>query len=520
MPTVSPAFTFTGASGSLAPIALEPGETFTATLDDLSGINQVEWSIESTDDTAVAADYTLTPSGPKGSVVSAVALGDGTAGRLLCTVNNGIDPDTGNPSENMKARAKFHVPIAGLEVGCFDERFESSPTKGTTAIQNSAIRAISRGLTIPTSWEIDPVNGRDSASGEPGYPLADFEALFRRLDRSSVAATTAVNLLSTTDENVAARATFVNGSLLRIISTPTVYCTGTITTSVAWNSGSTQEVNVTVGSLSDGHTASQLVGKMIRITGGARAGNWTFVGRDLGSSVLRCAGWSRTDFGLGTASNGDTFEAIDFTWASGAWSFNGLGDGLFWIENVELAARQSFSAIVKSGSVTVYQSIANGLNANRAGDVYSFGSHLSYGPKVLGTYAVDRTVLRHTSSPIEAFEGGVLFVYDQTLAQGGSVNARGASVIRIFGDLSICNAVEGITVAPGGQVTQDGYFWLRDCTTTIFHLYVQSKWAYATGRAPTHVGSTSPGLGNLGNAALTAMPQTNTTSQCSIVVLE
>lgn len=149
MPNISPAFTFTGAAGSLQKRAVPAGGSVTATLDSLDGITtNVLWSIETTDDQTTPGDYTLTPSGAFDSVVTFNAEGLGTAGLLKATVNNGVDPLTGRPSAAMSARAKFYVPAAnGHEVVTYDEQNESSSTKGWMPLLNAAIRGAASGAS-------------------------------------------------------------------------------------------------------------------------------------------------------------------------------------------------------------------------------------------------------------------------------------------------------------------------------------------------------------------------------------
>lgn len=135
----SAAFTFAGAAGSLLKRSLAAATAFSATLDNLAGVVTCEWEIVSTDDTTAAASYTLARSGPKNSTVTSTSLTAGTAGLLASIVNRG------RPDE-ARAAAKFFVPTTGgLEVGCFDEEFESDPVFGSTALMNAAIRAVGAG---------------------------------------------------------------------------------------------------------------------------------------------------------------------------------------------------------------------------------------------------------------------------------------------------------------------------------------------------------------------------------------
>lgn len=139
---VSPAFTFTGASGSLARFDAPASTTVTATLDDLTGINSVAWSVVGTDETG--GTYTLTTSGTLGSVASFTSGAAGTCGILQCTVNGGVNPATGDVDETMTATAKWSVPTAGgLHVVAAGEDMEHNSTYGWTGPVNAGIRAAS-----------------------------------------------------------------------------------------------------------------------------------------------------------------------------------------------------------------------------------------------------------------------------------------------------------------------------------------------------------------------------------------
>lgn len=143
----SPSFTFTGASGPLAKLSTTAAASVVATLDSLSGVTSVAWSIVGVDELSTAGSYTLTPSGTLGSVCTTTAPVAGRAAILKCTINGGLDPQTGEPSDSMSATAKFWVPATGtgLEVGCVGEGYESSSTYGWTGIINAAVRNVAAG---------------------------------------------------------------------------------------------------------------------------------------------------------------------------------------------------------------------------------------------------------------------------------------------------------------------------------------------------------------------------------------
>jgi hypothetical protein len=136
----SPSFYFAAQAAGLKYEASASGAV-TATLDSVVGVRSVTWAVASTDDTTETTDYTLTPSGSVGQIVSFTAGAAGTAGILRCTINSGVDNVTGNPSALMTTTAKWFVPAANnLEVVCADEQMESNATFGWTEPVNGAIR--------------------------------------------------------------------------------------------------------------------------------------------------------------------------------------------------------------------------------------------------------------------------------------------------------------------------------------------------------------------------------------------
>ncbi len=152
MPTVSPAFTFSGVVTSLAKKSVAAATSFSATLDSIAGVNSVAWSIVGTDETTTAGTYTLTPSGTKGETVTLTSAGAGTAGILSVTVNGGVDPRTGSASTDMTASAKFYVPLAdGGEVGCVGETTQSSTFGWTLFVNQMARRLSGLGTTVSLS---------------------------------------------------------------------------------------------------------------------------------------------------------------------------------------------------------------------------------------------------------------------------------------------------------------------------------------------------------------------------------
>jgi len=166
MTTVSPAFTFSGVGTSLGKKSVAATTSFSATLDSIAGVNNVAWSVTSTDETTDPADYTLVPSGTKGETVTFTSGAEGTAGILTCTVNSGVDPQTGSASTDMTASAKWYVATNGLEVGCVNETTQSDPTFGWTGMINAAIRLA--GATSATTLAATATNTASTIMARSG----------------------------------------------------------------------------------------------------------------------------------------------------------------------------------------------------------------------------------------------------------------------------------------------------------------------------------------------------------------
>jgi hypothetical protein len=396
---------------------------------------------------------------------------------------------------------------------------------GTVDVGRGVLNAlnVARSPLTQLEWEIHPTEGDDAATGAPGDPLQTYAELFRILDRFLITQTTTVTLLASTAEDVVARAWFSGNGLLRLVSTTAVLFSGTLTAgTLAWDDDTQQEVVVACSGLPTSWTASGLIGKMIRIVDGPRAGNWTFVSRDLGSRLARCAGWSTPNFDLGTAQSGDAFEVLDFVHASGLWTVYTSGRGRLRAQNIELGTRQAHAVDV-FGSIELVQSVANGCDAQAGGDIYAFGSYLGHGPKALGggSYTIDRAAsVRASGSPWEIGEGGRAYVYDQCIVDGYSLDVFSGPGLRVEGSLSICNATEAVIALPGARIHQPGHLWMRDTVTRLAHVYSNAAWSYGVGREPVHVGTTTPDIGLLGGDEIVGFPQVNADKLASIVEIE
>lgn len=154
----SPSFRINGnAVGTPASVAA--AGAVTATLDSTDGVRQVQWSISSTDETTVAANYTLVQSGSVGQTVTCTALTAGTAAILRAKINNGLNIATGlNDPNGTQATGKFYVPTtAGFSVGCVNEIVENDAVFGWCGIINPLLRAAPAGAIVTSVSGTAPI---------------------------------------------------------------------------------------------------------------------------------------------------------------------------------------------------------------------------------------------------------------------------------------------------------------------------------------------------------------------------
>lgn len=135
------------------PASVAAAGAVTATLDSTDGVRQVQWSISSTDETTVAANYTLVQSGSVGQTVACTALTAGTAAILRAKINGGLNIATGlNDPNGTEATGKFYVLTAGGHaVGCVNEIVEHNGTYGWSSILNPIIRAVPSAVVTSVS---------------------------------------------------------------------------------------------------------------------------------------------------------------------------------------------------------------------------------------------------------------------------------------------------------------------------------------------------------------------------------
>jgi hypothetical protein len=140
----SPLFTIDGGAVGVK-ASVVAGATVTFSLDSISGVQSTAWEVLTTDDTTVTTDYTPNPAGSVNQTMTLTALTAGTAAIVKCTINGGIDHETGQASDEMWTTAKFYVEtLSGKEVLCAgeldDDSREASATHGAVEPINDDIR--------------------------------------------------------------------------------------------------------------------------------------------------------------------------------------------------------------------------------------------------------------------------------------------------------------------------------------------------------------------------------------------
>lgn len=377
----------------------------------------------------------------------------------------------------------------------------------------SSTRVGSSSVVEQAAWEIDPINGRDNASGAPGYPKADFAGFAADTRGKALDQSVTITVLGDTDEDVTLTPFFVAPVYLYIRSIPAVMFSGTLTAgTLEWSNSGHQEVNAICSAIPTSWTASDLLGKPMRIASGARAGNATFVALDIGSKTARCAGWMAPGYYNDTAVSGDPFEVVDVVRCTGSWVVAGHGPGKVWLEDIEVGDRGDAHGLECYSPVNATRARVNGCDTFGAGDMYAVGSYMGDGlrPNAGATIELTAAIRAAPKTPIDIRQGGKLYVYEQCLVDGYGVSVEQGStmVIDVTGSMSVGHTV-GVTLFNGAAVDQIGYLWCRDTATRVLEVLPGAVYGYTSGRAPVNVGTGSPTLARVGLTNYSSVPQTN-----------
>jgi hypothetical protein len=181
------------------------------------------------------------------------------------------------------------------------------------------MRRVAVDFLVQTAWFIDPVNGNDANAGDTaGTALrTDAERQRRWGAITRIVLPTTVTYLSSppTTDKVNCNAIIYDGAGLLFQGTRTSVATGTFTAVTPINRGAQTPMSITDGALVGGFTPH--IGRIIRITGGARVGAYARLVKDLGAGAARVSPFGTFNpvaFGqlmlLVTPVNGDPYEVV------------------------------------------------------------------------------------------------------------------------------------------------------------------------------------------------------------------
>jgi hypothetical protein len=276
----------------------------------------------STDETTDTTDYTLTPSGSVGQIVTFTAGAAGTAGILKCTINGGVDPATGEVSAAMTTTGKWFVPAANmLEVICVDEQMESNSTFGWTEPINAAIRQAAGGVGSGTVTEVTvtapltvtsptttPALAITAASGGAAGSMSS--AHYTKLNNFSVSGTTPIQVATGTTTPVVSIDAASGGAAGSMSSAHytklnNFSVSGTAPIQVA--TGTTTPV-VSIDAATASAAGSQSAAHFAKISSGVIEGGWA----DCRTTAALAANvYSATGNGSLTASSNGAMAAVD-----------------------------------------------------------------------------------------------------------------------------------------------------------------------------------------------------------------
>ena len=148
---------------------------------------------------------------------------------------------------------------------------------------------------VMENWFIDPVSGDDKHDGDSvNGALKTLDELSRRLRDQEINQTTIIQLLGdvpATDRPVL-RLNIGDNGFVVIRGTKTPLAIGTLTAVTNKNPAANQPYEITDSALADDFGPLGLVGKQIRLTGGAQEGATAWIAKDLTGKKARVSFWS------------------------------------------------------------------------------------------------------------------------------------------------------------------------------------------------------------------------------------
>jgi hypothetical protein len=381
-----------------------------------------------------------------------------------------------------------------------------------------------------TSWYVDHENGDDRAPGTIGDPVESIREIARRTrgmvfdeDVSPTYTITCAVGSTPNPENVTLTPVFNGAVNLFIRSVPVPMFSGAMTSgTLEWSDSGHQEVNAVCSGIPTSWTASDLVGKQIRISSGDRAGNATFAAYDMGSKTVRCAGWMHPDYYNDTAVSGDSFDVCDIARYTGHWVVQTIGPGAVWFEDIEIGTRGNQHSLECRGFMNASRARINGCDILEGGSMYLIGCYVGDGLRqTYGSCAIELTAMvRPSGSVSETRIGGSMYVYEQCLAQGlGMLVSGGKVFVDSSGSVSSCDASFAYSMSTQSMIDCAGYMWSRNASSRVLSVVgPMSSIGYTSGRVPLNVGTGSPTLLVLAGSSYASLPRTDANSLANVVV--
>lgn len=372
------------------------------------------------------------------------------------------------------------------------------------------------------AWGVHQTEGDDRAAGTIGDPVATPEEVIRRVP--FIRETIDITMLSTYTADVYLAPAFCAPVYVYVRSVPVPMFSGTLTAgTLEWSNASQQEINAICSALPTSWTASDLLGKPMRITtAGARFGNSTFVAADIASKTALCAGWMAPGYFNSTAVSGDAFEVSDIVRCTGTWHVAGTGPGLVWFEDIEVGGRGQVHDVQLCSRVNATRSRLHGVDVLIGADLYMVGCYAGDGLRYYGNATIELTAMvRSGNSPLNGRPAGSVLLYEQNIIQGsGWLMEEGTtSVVDSGGSVSVCDTTIAYSMLPHSTLDAPGYFWSRNASSRVLSLVGPlASIGYGSGRAPLNVGTGTPTLLVMAGASHASLPQTNANALCNVVV--
>jgi len=325
------------------------------------------------------------------------------------------------------------------------------------------------GFSLVLDWYWDPANSSGLASDDGDglsltTPLLTHAELMRRVRAGGVTAGYSVHVMSASAaENLVINPQLTAVGFIYYFSSPTALFSGTLTAVTNCSEATGQDPLITDTSLPVSWTASGLVGKVVRITGGARAGTQFVVQKDMGTKQARISQPQNGIFSnsvVNTLQVGDPYTVYSFPKLGSLVSIDihGGNGAQAAFSDLDVGAIGSHSVEVK-GIAFFDSCILNGFDGTDAGAEIQFYNCAFVG----GCRAVSgaKLLLRQgTSGGCEARTGSAITLINHS-CQGGNIAASSDGYIEVSstGYASVFDVTVGALASPFGRLNIVGRLW-------------------------------------------------------------